>query len=620
MVIAEDSRSFDAVQFLEKVQKLSPLTVRMILMDEIDGDRIKSAVNRSQAFKIFDTKSFSKNWKEYRKSALELNEQAWSKSQLMKISNQQLREQEALNNNLEKTVEERTTHIQLSKEEEEEKLNKVRQLIRFIRDLSETSSFEEILMVIRREFRKIDKIGEPHLLFNSANSTDVVTFSSGYAKRIHFKQMLAMPSDISWNDPNVTRQLANDLGRPLMRMISIPLPVGSWQKIAGKGSQATLCIENSLSESEVSQFLDFALERMRPISLVVDKTMLETDMALQSIRWEKTFDGLKDPIAIIGDDYKVLRSNRKFNDNLDLKSCFQIFANRETPCESCVLKQTLSDGKTRVEKIKIGNKIFELHSYPISWNPQAKATHAVHQYVDQTQSRELYMRMLQSEKMGAIGLLAGNIAHELNNPLTGLHSMAQVLKSQAPPNSELAQDLHEIEKATVRSQRIIHHLMEFSQGNSPELIEATLDEIVERTLPLLRTMTRIHKFEIHLESEKYLLKLDPQLIQQVVFNLVNNACQAMVKSGELIISTNVDSDKKFIVLSVQDTGPGIPPPIQERIFEPFFTTKKEGEGTGLGLSLAKDIVEEWGGRIEFQSETGKGTIFKVFLPIASVRK
>jgi signal transduction histidine kinase len=224
--------------------------------------------------------------------------------------------------------------------------------------------------------------------------------------------------------------------------------------------------------------------------------------------------------------------------------------------------------------------------------------------------------MLQNEKMGAIGMLAGNIAHELNNPLTGLRSLSQVLLQEADQKTNLYSDLVEIEKAAARSQRIIKNLLDFSKGEDQPAEDISVDEIVERTLPMLKSALRTHRLEVDLETLDKSVHVEPHLVQQVVFNLVNNACQAMKDSGRLAITSKFAQDKVY--LEVEDTGPGIPEDIQRRIFEPFFTTKKEGHGTGLGLSMSKSIIEKFGGTIEVHNVEPHGARFVIVLPCKSV--
>jgi signal transduction histidine kinase len=230
--------------------------------------------------------------------------------------------------------------------------------------------------------------------------------------------------------------------------------------------------------------------------------------------------------------------------------------------------------------------------------------------------------MVQGEKMAAIGLLAGNIAHELNNPLTGIRSLAQVLLGELaekrPVPEQLVEDMMEVEKAASRSQRIIENLLDFSRGGTEQKqVRISLNEIVRRTLPMLKTSIREHRSEILLSDEEGMVRVEPHLMQQVVFNLVNNACQAMHDPGQITIRTEVIVDsasRRWCNLHVIDTGTGIPQEILESIFEPFFTTKERGKGTGLGLSMSKSVIEKFGGDIQVKSEVGVGTEFVVRLP------
>jgi len=178
-------------------------------------------------------------------------------------------------------------------------------------------------------------------------------------------------------------------------------------------------------------------------------------------------------------------------------------------------------------EISVRQRKYLEHSNPISLKDAERRTSVVHQYDDVTQKRERYLRMLQSEKMEAMGLLAGNIAHELNNPLTGLRSLAQVLIQEYQDQSQIKQDLLEVEKATARSQKIIKNLLEFSHGGSQELRLTSVKELVERTLPMLKTALRMHRMKLELSSGNDQILVEPHLFQQVIFNLVNNACQAM---------------------------------------------------------------------------------------------
>jgi signal transduction histidine kinase len=233
---------------------------------------------------------------------------------------------------------------------------------------------------------------------------------------------------------------------------------------------------------------------------------------------------------------------------------------------------------------------------------------------DETRSQRLKSQVVQVEKMSAIGQLAGHIAHELNNPLTGIRSLAQVLLTETDPGGQVNKDLSEVEKAAARCQSIINNLLDFSKGGLGQKAQVLdLNEITRKTLPFLKSATGKFRSDIQLSDGELMVKVEPHLMQQVIFNLVNNACQAMKDKGEITVHTHRDGAWAF--LEVKDTGPGIGESLKEKIFEPFFTTKEEGEGTGLGLSLSRDFVRQFGGDLECESAEGQGSLFRVKLPL-----
>jgi signal transduction histidine kinase len=301
-----------------------------------------------------------------------------------------------------------------------------------------------------------------------------------------------------------------------------------------------------------------------------------------------TFDGLSEPIAIVDHEGMVLRSNSHWNDEL-----------------------TRALGGSEV-RIRDREKLYSIERYPIRVNADSPALSWVVYLRDETRSWKLKSQVVQIEKMSAIGQLAGHIAHELNNPLTGIRSMAQVLVSEAKVQSQLKNDLEEVEKAAGRCQSIINNLLDFSKGAIEHSVRMMdLNEIVQKTLPFLKSAMGRFRSDVSLSEEPLPVRVEPHLLQQVIFNLVNNACQALVEKGEVKVRTY--RDRNWAMLEVVDNGPGIPGDLQERIFEPFFTTKAEGEGTGLGLSFSREFVRQFGGEISCASELGHGAIFRVQL-------
>jgi signal transduction histidine kinase len=620
VLVAALESQVDSLALLEKWEQESSLTSLLLVTDQVSAQTVREAVNRAHVLSVIERRDILGEWTAHYKKAIAKYSEAESRARLLRESTKQFRELEALNMSLEKIVSERTQHIEISKHEEEENITKVRTLTRFIKEMAQVSSFEEFLLQFRKELRKFHKVGDPILVYQLfPGKVEFVSIQGGQIVASTSAQDFPFSEEITLNHQSVSKSLANQFGRPFAKTLTIPIEPGLVQETQNPAVKACLCVEYSVKEQELSSVLAFIQERLQPLSLTVDRLLLENELTKFSFRWEKTFDGIKDPIAIIDVDLEVLRANKKFSGKLSRKKCYESFAGRTSPCEGCPIETSFQTGESQRSQIQVGEKIYEVHSYPINLQGGGKPTNAVHQYVEITQRRELYLRLLQSEKMGAIGLLAGNIAHELNNPLTGLRSLSQVLLQDTAKDSNIHNDLREIEKAAARSQQIIRNLREFSQGVTQEVRPLSLDDIIQKTIPMLKTVMRIHRQDFDLQAKGHLIEVEPQMIQQVVFNLVNNACQAMKDPGVLTVKTWHDPKTKMVHMSVADTGTGIPPKILEKIFEPFFTTKKEGLGTGLGLSLARKIIESYSGQVAVQTKEGEGSTFLVSFPEAGAR-
>ncbi|OLD64928.1 MAG: hypothetical protein AUI47_03735 [Acidobacteria bacterium 13_1_40CM_2_68_5] len=226
-------------------------------------------------------------------------------------------------------------------------------------------------------------------------------------------------------------------------------------------------------------------------------------------------------------------------------------------------------------------------------------------------------QLIQAEKMTALGDLVAGVAHEINNPLTGIVGYTQLLIQRKLPPS-VHRHLETISAEGQRIVKIVRNLLSFARKHAPEKRLIDLNEVVEKTLELKAYHLRSNQIKVVEELAPRLPKtlLDFHQMQQVLINLLNNAEQAMVESGRghtIRLATVVVEG--HIQLRVSDDGPGIAAEILERVLEPFFTTKKEGEGTGLGLSLCNGIVQEHGGRIRVESPPGEGATFIVELPI-----
>ncbi len=257
-------------------------------------------------------------------------------------------------------------------------------------------------------------------------------------------------------------------------------------------------------------------------------------------------------------------------------------------------------------------------------------TKVVGALVDVTDQRMLADRLRQSQKMEAMGALAGGVAHDFNNMLTVVGGYSQLLLASVPDDSPLREDIDEILKATTRAAGLTQQLLAFSRGRviEPQLVD--LGAIVRETKPMLGRLVREDiDLVVRLDSEPVTVVADPNQLTQVLMNLVVNARDAMPDGGLLSIETGLatltESSAQHhatrpgphAVLTVTDSGIGMDAATQSRIFEPFFTTKPEGRGTGLGLSTVFGIIKQLGGSIWVYSEPQRGTTFKIYLPQAA---
>jgi two-component system NtrC family sensor kinase len=256
----------------------------------------------------------------------------------------------------------------------------------------------------------------------------------------------------------------------------------------------------------------------------------------------------------------------------------------------------------------------------ISKLPQADPPSVLLVGRDMTGEREMRVRLMESDRLAAVGELVAGVAHEVNNPLSSISAFAQLLLRDGALTASQRDSVDVIRAEALRASQVVKDLLAFARRSEPQREPLDLNGVVGRTL-------RMRGYQLSSSNVGLELALAPDLpavvgdarqLQQVCLNLVTNAIQAMAPlgGGTLAVSTRAEAGGARVVLEMRDTGPGIPEGARERIFEPFFTTKKEGEGTGLGLSVSYGIVNAHGGTIEVADTSGAGTTFRVTLPAA----
>jgi two-component system, NtrC family, sensor kinase len=226
-------------------------------------------------------------------------------------------------------------------------------------------------------------------------------------------------------------------------------------------------------------------------------------------------------------------------------------------------------------------------------------------------------QLAQSEKMASLGQLAAGVAHEINNPLTGVLFYASLLLERTDLDEDAKQDLNFIVEDANRCKNIVKSLLVYSRSTDSNKRIVQINEIVEQSLKLIRDQKKFRNIQVrrYLSQEMMLIKADTSKLNQVIINLVINAADAMKGTGRVTLHTYKDKPHKKIYLEVKDTGEGIPRENLSKIFDPFFTTKEVGKSTGLGLSIVYGIIEEHGGRISVKETGAKGTTFILEFPL-----
>jgi signal transduction histidine kinase len=225
--------------------------------------------------------------------------------------------------------------------------------------------------------------------------------------------------------------------------------------------------------------------------------------------------------------------------------------------------------------------------------------------------------LAQSGKLAALGQLAAGVAHEINNPLTAIIANAQILQRDLPPGDERLESVDLIALAGSRAAQVVRNLLDFARKEQVQRVRTNVNETLRSTLAMVQHELISRGVTLHFAPEESLpvVMAAPDSLQGVWLNLLLNAIESVEKNqGVILVKTWRLKDE--VRVSVADNGRGIPAERLERIFEPFYTTKGPGRGTGLGLSLCRQVIEQHNGRISVNSQVGRGSEFIVALPIA----
>lgn len=336
---------------------------------------------------------------------------------------------------------------------------------------------------------------------------------------------------------------------------------------------------------------------------------------------ETIFDGVTYFMVVIDRNCDILNANKAFcnytkisKKKVSQMNCMNfpdILFNEST---KALMEDTFSSGSEKNGEINLVDKIFEIGTFPLV-DKNKKTIKVLLAIKDITEIKINEKRLLQSDKMAAVGQLAAGVAHEIRNPLGLIRNYAYVLKKQLESENEKAlKSINLIENSVDRASNIINNLLNFSRISSDVKEKVSIKECIQNILNLESKVFDKQNIKLALECEDSIVcNINQESLKHILINLISNSIDSMQHGGLLKIECIRHEDKLHFLLT--DTGIGIHEKDLDNIFHPFFTTKAPGKGTGLGLYITYNEVQKFGGEINVISEVNKGTIFKLILPI-----
>ena len=370
----------------------------------------------------------------------------------------------------------------------------------------------------------------------------------------------------------------------------------------------------------------------------IEKALRDSESFLGDI-----IESIQDGISVLDPDLTIRHTNsvmkQWYEQNLPLvgRKCYECYHNQDHPCGECPTIRCLQSGRTERDIVAglPGSPVewIELYSFPLKDKDTGEITGVVEFVRDITERKGLENQLAHSQKMEAVGTLAGGVAHDLNNILSGIVGYPELLLMDLPEDSPLRGPIEILQKSGQKAATIVQDLLTLARRGVSINEVTNLNDIISSFLksPECSKIIEFHpnvRFELDLQPELLNIIGSPVHLSKTIMNLVSNAAEAMTNNGTIFITTrNRYIDKpingfekipegEYVVLTVIDSGSGISSEDIERIFEPFYTKKTMGRsGTGLGMSVVWGTVKDLNGFIDVQSTPGKGTKFNLYLPI-----
>lgn len=358
----------------------------------------------------------------------------------------------------------------------------------------------------------------------------------------------------------------------------------------------------------------------------------EADLVESENRIRELFGRVEHAIFRLDSNGNIIEANSKFRELFgDVETLREVLAGEEE-VRSCFQKASSGNAVHREERA-VGREKADL-TIVLSLYPVTGQEGSIKGYdgyiVDITENKRLEERLLRSQKLEAVGTLAGGMAHDFNNILTAVLGYSEIMLEEIKEGQQYYQAVSTINQAAKRGADLAMKILSVTRREKLTIKAVDLNELVRNSIDLLRrSIPKNIQIVTVLGEDIPTIMADPSQIQQVLLNLAINARDAMVEGGTLTVGSEMAAGESaagspgtggFIKLYVSDTGVGMSKATQGRIFDPFYTTKEAGKGTGLGLYIVHSIVTNHGGHINLYSEQGKGTLFNVYLPVVKAEK
>ncbi len=448
------------------------------------------------------------------------------------------------------------------------------------------------------------------------------------ADQVVYHCTIASEKSYAWDgDVKITR-LDDDIKKILWKDEILSIDNSLYFPVKSQESHwGILCISWSAKPDlkELNQSILLGLGRQ--LAILIENIQAFSNVRFQNDMLQSVFEGISDPLLLIDMEGHILMANRgsqnillqkrKKNREKELKKFLSLAKSENMRIN--ILDQISEKQEPISQEVQtLDNRSFRVDLYPLPKREQADLRIVMYAR-EITMEKQITFRMQQAERLSAVGKIAAGVAHEINNPL-GVISCYTDLVKDAVQEPETIEDIKIIEKHTKSVKKVVQELLKLSRPKQVITGVCGINDVVTDAIKVFQAQSASKEIRIVSSLGKKLpdIKCDAAILEQILTNIWINAFDALQeKGGEVRIITSLADNKKEVLLSIHDSGPGIPDNILSNIFDPFFTTKDVGKGTGLGLAVVYGFINELGGRIEVKND--KGTCFKMYFPVERIR-